>query len=176
MKDIAIILWKYHKQKSFIRTIVSYLITVFTGQSYTHAGIYFKGSLYQSTVLKNKNGVMKSEYNPADNEFTTSLVFRIPLNMAQHNALKDTLNTKLVEHLPYNYLKLFVLMLVYPTRWFWNKIGWVPFQSEFFGNVCSVFVDSTFKDIGIDLLPDNNEEYTAPGDFLKSKLLEEYTW
>jgi len=174
--DLLIVMWRYHKSTKWYRTLVSKAIVFFTKSPYTHVGIYYDGYLYESTVMNNQNGTMVTEFVPEKNDRLTYMRFKKPLTSDQLSKLYETLWIKVVVAQPYNFLKLFVLMLVYPTKKFWNKIGWVPFQSEFFGNVCSVFVDSVFKTVGIDLLPGQNEEYTAPGDFYVSPMLEVVKW
>lgn len=174
MEDLLIVLWQYHKSRKWYKTIISKLICFFTNSKYTHVSIYFEGYTYESTVMNNQNGALKTMgLASSDVRSFKYLKFRIPLNMKQHDNLRIVLNNSIVEAKPYNFLKLFILAIVYPTRKFWNWLGWVPFQAECFGSVCSVYVDQIFKDMGIDLLPNKNEEYTAPGDFIKNKLLEE---
>ena len=169
---MKIILWKYKKGKKWYNNLVGKLICFFTKSQYVHAAIYFNGYRYESTVMNNQYGTLKTKVSCPSSSRYTLLELKIPLNITQLTDLKDVLNSEVVKARPYNFLKLVTLAFVYPTRKFWNWIGWVPFQHEFFGNVCSVFVDQVFKDIGIDLLPGNNEEYTVPGDFVKSGLLE----
>lgn len=70
---------------------------------------------------------------------------------------------------PYNIFKLLILAYIYPKKIYWNNRNWLPFDKEFFGEVCSVFVDNVYLDLGIDILPGLRKGITAPVDLLKSK-------
>lgn len=168
---LNIILWPYQKSDKWYHTLVSRLICFFTNSNYTHAAIGIGKTLYESTVMSHKNGALKSVGFPPKSRNCVYLEFKLPLPDKEIKQIKALLEQKVVEKRPYNFMKIAVLTFVYPTRRFWRWLNWVPFQNEVFGSVCSVFVDENFKQIGIDLLPGENEEYTAPGDFLKSKLL-----
>lgn len=166
-----IVIWPFMKSSKWYRTLVSKLICFFTNSNYTHSAIYLNGYLYESTVMNGQNGAMKTKGLPPAERNCIVLEFKKPVNPADIEHLEYALNRRVVEKRPYNFFKIFVLAIIYPTRWLWNAIGWVPFQNEAFGYVCSVFVDSALKQFGIDLIPDNNEEYSSPGDILNSDLL-----
>ncbi len=171
MEQPIIILWPFHKSSKWYRTLVSKLICFFTNSNYTHAAIFLNGHQYESTVMNKQHGTLKTEGMPPASRNCITLRFKEGLSEKRLALLEWSVNQQVVQKRPYNFMKIAALALVYPTRWFWNLINWVPFQNEVYGSVCSVFVDASFKDAGVDLLPGENEEYTAPGDFLKSPLL-----
>lgn len=170
MNDPIIILWPYKKSKKKLHDFVKKCICFFTNSDYTHVAVYLDGKTYESTVMNNQHGVLYHYGLPG--ERTPEYVYlAFKEKFKNSNALKYVMHRKAVQKQPYNFFKLIVLAFVYPTRKFWNWIKWVPFDKECFGSVCSEFVDESFKEIGIDLLPSKHEGYTSPGDFLKSELL-----
>ena len=68
----------------------------------------------------------------------------------------------------YNFFRLVMMLVIYPTRWFWKAIGWVPFSKKIYGEFCSSFVDEVLWQVGIDVLPDEFHGYTAPVDLLRT--------
>jgi hypothetical protein len=94
------------------------------------------------------------------------------LSDAEKRRMEHYLASKLGPGHYYNVFKLCALMVVCFTRRVWNKLGWVPFQNDFFGVICSVYVDEAYKAAGIDLLPNENAEYTVPADFARSAMLQ----
>lgn len=169
---MRIVLWPYRKSDKWYRTVVSKLICFFTNSNYTHSAIWLRGNLYESTVMNGQNGALKTASLPPESRRCVLMKPIVPLSPDALDTLEMFLNRTVVQKRPYNFLKIVVLAIVYPTRKFWQKIGWVPFQNEVFGSVCSVYVDYALKYIGLDVLPGMNEEYTAPGDFLMSQQLE----
>lgn len=75
----------------------------------------------------------------------------------------------------YAYFTLLALLVIYPTRWFWEKIGWRPFSAKFWGRVCSSSVAEAFKKARIDLVPKRAELYESPGEIHDSKCLKAET-
>jgi len=175
MKDALIILWPYRKSEKWYRTMVSKLICFFTNSSYTHAAVYVDGIMYESQVMNKSNGAMRTVGLPYQARNCRFLKLIEPLSEKKRELLVYNLERKVLSRVPYNFMKIAVLMFVYPTKRFWNWIGWVPFGNEVYGYVCSTFVDTAFKEIGVDLLGNNSEEYTSPGDFMSSYLLETIT-
>lgn len=168
MKTVNILLWKYKPQKLWYRNIVGKCITFFTGYNVTHAAIGFSdGTKYESTVWK----VDKCKYRGGAKKSTvgTSHDIMIPVRVTevQENIMIVYLQGTVNKEMPYNFFKLVILAIVYPTRWFWNLIKWVPFDAELFGKVCSVYVDGAFKRAGKDLIKHEFEGFTVPGDFLQ---------
>ena len=171
MKEIMIIVWPYMKSKKWYRTMVSKLICFFTDSNYTHTAIAIDDVVYESQVMNNTNGAMATNGYPPKERNCIYLEFKLALPTSEIKQIKYNLNRKVVEKRPYNFMKLFSLALLYPTKKLWKAIGWVPFSNEVFGSVCSVFVDKAFKEVGIDLIPNELEEYTIPNNILESSLL-----
>jgi hypothetical protein len=71
----------------------------------------------------------------------------------------------------YAFLALVGLLAIYPTRWFWERIGWRPFGAKFWGRVCSSGVAESFKRARIDLVPRRAELYESPGEIHDSWFL-----
>lgn len=169
---MRIVLWPYHKSDKWYRTLVSKLICFFTNSNYTHSAIWLRGNLYESAVMNGQNGAIKTPNLPPSERNCIFLKPKRELTRGELDSLELHLTRTVVQKRPYNFFKIFILAIVYPTRKFWQRLGWVPFQNEVFGSVCSVYVDYALKYIGLDVLPGMNEEYTAPGDFLMSQQLE----
>jgi hypothetical protein len=74
-------------------------------------------------------------------------------------------------HNIYAYATILALLVIYPTRWFWERIGWRPFSAKFWGRVCSSSVAEAFKRAGIDLVPKRAELYESPGEIQDSWFL-----
>jgi len=168
-----VLLWKYHKKEEWWRDIAAKAIVFFTQQPFTHAAIYHGGATYESTVWKEgrklRHGALRA---PEMLECDVILGPVEELTIGQNIKLQNYLDQTIYEARPYNFFKLVALAVIYPTRWFWNLIGWVPFSHDMYGEVCSVYVDEAFKAIGIDLLPYHDEQYTSPGDLLFSPRLQ----
>lgn len=169
MKNGTVILGKTRKREDYgnwLNRFVAKAIEYFTGQPYAHVLIILNNTVYESTV----GGAQKKEYKEDEykGKYSVYLDPKRDLTEKEIDQMVSYADTTIKENWPYNYLKLFTLAIVYPTRKFWNKLGWVPFQRDWFGTVCSVYVDQIYKSAGIDLLPEKNEEYTSPGDFLNS--------
>lgn len=173
MAEPLIELYAFHKTGRFFRDLVGKAICFFTGTSFTHVALYFLGAMWESTVWKEGrktvNGVrMTVGYRKGDVE----LYFVTPLDEVQKQRLNLWLTSQVRERTPYNSMKFLVLAIVYPTRWLWKWLKWVPFQADFYGEVCSEFVDHAFKEgAGIDLLPGKLEDYSIPASFLESPYL-----
>lgn len=169
MVDPIIMVWPYKKKTTWFRDFVSRCICYFTKAKYTHVAFYVNGTTYESTVMNNQNGVLK---HPGLYHGIEYYIFKEPILEDKKILLEQIASQDVVNKKPYNFFKLLAMMIIYPTRYFWNLIGWVPFDKECFGAVCSEFVDETFKKASIDLFPGEHEGYTAPGDFPNSPLLE----
>jgi hypothetical protein len=171
---LAIPVWRYHKQDDWFRDLVSRCIVYFTGYDYTHVGIYFEGKLYESTVWKNEKGKLCSgiritvKGDPTVPSPDICMVpWRLEITPERLDRLGQTLARYVAAGRPYNVFKMLVLAFVWPTRWFWKKIKWVPFNHEVFGEVCSGFVDEVMYKSRWDLFPEEWEGYTVPGQFLR---------
>jgi len=173
MPIVKILLWKYHKHDDWFRDLVARAIVYFTGYDYTHVAVQLLANTYDSTVWRDKKGKLRSGIRvtsglPDDPLPYIALVPRseiIPTDIIPR--MGDTIRCYLKADRPYNIFKLLVLAVVWPTRWFWKKINWVPFDHEVFGEVCSVFIDEVFYKSRWDLFPEDREGYTVPGQFLR---------
>ncbi len=65
----------------------------------------------------------------------------------------------------YNIFLLLVDAILYPTRWFWDRIGWVPFGSWYLGGVCSSFAGLVVRATGRDPWPGIKTQELVPLDF-----------
>jgi len=167
LRDGTILL--YRSGKGFISKAIAY----FTGMPYAHVSGYIQGFTFTSSVwwsgLWFKSGIYISIGAREADEYWQPIRELTPgEKLAILRYFIDSVNKRR----PYNFGKFLVLAIVYPTRRFWEKIGWVPFSAAFFGDVCSIVWDEAYKGANWDLLPRQSEEYTVPGDIRKSKLLE----
>lgn len=174
MSELAIPVWKYHKKDNWFRDLVSRSIVYFTGYEYTHVGIYFRGKLYESTLWEDEKGKLRSGIRITDigdpqvdpPPDLCMVPWRLELTKDRMDRIAKVLDQYVSGGRPYNFLKLVVLAFVWPTRWFWKKIRWVPFNHEVFGEVCSGFVDEVMYKARWDLFPEEWEGYTVPGQYL----------
>lgn len=170
---LAIPVWRYEKHPNWFRDLVSRCIVYFTGSQYTHVGIYYMGKLYESTMWRDDAGKLRSgirvteigDPNVSPPAFCM-VPWRIDLTPDRLRKIGVVLERYVAASRPYNVFKLVVLAFVWPTRWFWKMIRWVPFHNEVFGTVCSTFVDRVMFEARWDLFPDEWESYTVPGQFV----------
>ncbi len=171
MHLLAISVWRYHKKKNWFRDLISKSIVYFTGYEYTHVGIYLAGRHYDSNIWEGRDGKLRTGIRlvtgwPEDGP-DFCMVPQGKIDEAMLLRVHDQLHRYHIGGRPYNVFKLIVLAFVWPTRWIWRKLGWVPFNSEVFGEVCSGFVDEVFRASHWDLFPEEYEGYTVPGQFTK---------
>ena len=172
--DIRILVWKAEdsKEKSaegWLRTLLSRSITFFTGMPYTHAALYIDGYVFEATVWKEGrkwyHGAKKTTWKvtllepPARYYYPKEIT-----NMQKATILMLAENT--LGKVPYNFLQLLAFMFIYPTKWFWMKLGWVPFSAELFGATCAVYVDELFDTVHYDIFPDRISDLVVPGDYV----------
>lgn len=167
---ISIPVWSYRKNDNIFLDLLGKAIVYFTGYPYTHVGIYYGGNLYESTMWldddkKIRSGIRVTKMG--DPKVSPPSFCMVPISMPHSLMVRvgEVLKSYVEENRPYNVLKLFALALVWPTRWFWKKIRWVPFHEDVFGCVCSTFVDRVMYKAKWDLFPDDWESYTVPGQF-----------
>jgi hypothetical protein len=137
------------------------LIAFFTGKPYNHAKVIHGGDTWEEDVGGARQTVgirMAVEYWAPD-------VTLSPIEAARGLVfLQVTTGMGIRKSWPYNWLLTGIKAIVYPTRWFWNWIGWVPFSSAFYGVNCSVYVDMYWRYAGRDIKPKWLEHLSAPGD------------
>jgi len=170
---LAIPVWRYHKQADWFWDSVSRAIVYFTGMEYVHVGIYYMNRLYESTVWRNSAGKLRTGIRvteKGDKRVTPPDLCMVPWSFELTKERMDRIGCVLSQYVEsdrsYNILKLLVLAIVWPTRWIWKKLKWVPFNHEVFGEVCSGFVDEVMLKSQWDLFPDAWEGYTVPGKFV----------
>ena len=164
---IKILLYRSHGKHFWFDKLVHF----FTGSWYYHTALWVDGVQYESAAYFTVDGVwhegvMKHRIgSPGGDRY----VLTRPVSAEQ----KDTIVQWCERHLygQYNFPKLVGMAVIYPFRWFFKAIRWVPFSRSVFGYICSEYVDRAFKAAGIDLLPGAREGYTAPGDLARSKWL-----
>jgi hypothetical protein len=155
------------------RGVIGWAIKRVTGKPWGHSKTYLRGFTFESTVWWVgycwRTGIKMSIGQEKADECWQ---LKIPMTLEQERAELAYWISKLNKRRPYNVPKLLVLAIVIPHRKFFERLGWVPFDNERLGEVCSASCDEGKKAAGLDLLPGRMEGYTAPGDFRESPLLE----
>lgn len=171
--NVAIAVWNYKEQDTKFRTFLAKAIMYFSGFPYTHAGIVVNGTTYDMTrwtdvITGAKKSGVRVSWGYPEGDAPDYLVYPPDEDMTADRltGLDRACIDSVKVGYKYNVLKLLVLAIVWPTRWFWKKIGWVPFNAEFMGEVCSVYVDEIFKTVHWDIFPKEHEGYTVPGQFM----------
>lgn len=165
MEEGAILFYQNTKKVMFTK-----LVQAVTGCKITHVVIYSKGNYYESTITVQGgrifSGVRKLSV-PVQPAYIGNYVK--PLDEVQAQRLNNYLESQVGKL--YNILLLLNMIWIYALRSLWKKLKWCPFQNKVFGHICSELVDRAYKVIGIDLIPDNMEEYTTPCDLWRSPYL-----
>lgn len=176
MKNGTIILTEPSGYAKGIERIVEKCIQFFTGSSYTHVKLYFRGLCYHSYAYYNPQTKRVMHGFAATSNVSGSLKIEPVRDMTRGDCamLHDYIARELLQAEPYNFIKLVTLAVIYPTRWFWRLIGRVPFSSELLGRVCSTRVDEMVSVYMGDLFPDDLQGYSVPGDY--PKLLDTEDW
>jgi hypothetical protein len=150
-------LWRVKPDSKWMAKAIAF----FTGKPVNHAAAIHGGDTWEEDVggARQTAGIRKAdEYWAPDVPFSPEesargLVF-----------LQVTTGMGIRRPWPYNWLLTGVKAIIYPTRWFWNWIGWVPFSSQFYGVNCSVYCDLYAHYAGRDIRPKWLEHLSAPGD------------
>jgi len=166
MKDGTVLLWKKPVETKGFTGFVCKCITFFTKSDFVHVAVISNGMMCESSVWKEGGKLAHGARMIWPVKADVYLEPIIDLTEKQSDYLDAYCIYTARKKRPYNVLKLLVLAIVYPTRWFWRLIHWVPFNREMRGEVCSVYVDDAFMFAGIDLFPRHMEGYTVPGDFI----------
>ncbi len=149
-------------EKKGFSAFVNKCIGFFTSSDCWHNSIILGEWRYESG---HPRGASKTKSIPTHRFIDT---FSFEVTEEQFKAMKDYAESTLTDNLRYNYYKLLILALCWPTRWFWNKLQWVPFSNNFFGEVCSVYIREILLRGDIDWFPKIYKEITVP------KLFAEY--
>ena len=143
MKDGTVFLYKYDKNKNYGSKLANFImkcIVFFTRSPYWHIAVKVGNYTYQNG---SPYGVKKDTKTRTGDKYTVLE----PKRDLTEKEIQDMIkwgDLQLEHNLGYNHFKLIILAIVYPTRKFWNWVGWIPFQNDYFGMVCSVFIDETF--------------------------------
>lgn len=168
LRDGTILLWDKRKTNKGLALLISKAIVKVTGSPITHVGIFLDGRLYeQDRISRMYQGLIISQGRTAD-MYLELKDYKVSKLQAQRMI---TYITETYSGRRYNAFKLFALAIITPLRGFFDRLGWVPFDAPWMGEVCSVMPDEAYKSIGVDLFPDAHEGYTVPGDYFKTKSL-----
>lgn len=174
MKDGTVFLVKYRPKEKWVYSIVGKVITFITKSPYTHTGIYINGKYFDDTIYIDKKGIHSGVRVSEERHFADDAILEYvgEFSPDQVKLMEAFLMFYSKRHIPYGIGRLISLAIVYPTRWFWKMIGYVPFEKSA-REVCSTIVADTYEFAGINLFPDMSPEMIAPGDFLTTKLLKQ---
>lgn len=149
-----------------LENLVTGIIVDTTDSEFIHVEEYLNGKWYEFTFPEGANTHVKdlvaesTKYNHKFREPIRELTEKeVGLKLAYwHEQLKHKRS--------YNIIKLILLYIIYPTRRFWNWLGWVPFSNtKWFGAVCSVGIEESNLAASIDTTPGESHEYRSPGNF-----------
>jgi hypothetical protein len=157
MNSGTLALWRVTKDSKWMAKAIAF----FTGKPYSHAAVIHDKDTYEEDVhgaqktqgIKHADEYWEPDVPPTPEESMRGLVY-----------LQVTTGMGIRRPWPYNFLLTGIKAIVYPTRWFWNWIRWVPFSSQFYGVNCSVYCDLYWKYAGRDIKPKWMEYLSAPGD------------
>ncbi len=173
MKNGTIVLFKTTKEflakKKWYERIIYKAIGLFTGRPYDHCGQIILPDFYETG---HPFGFKKSKFVLKKGERYVYLEPIDDYTKEEIEAMKGYWEKNLKENTRYNHRKLFLMMILHPSQWFWDKIEWTPWQNNFlYGVECS---SGTYEAVETrrTLLPGRYKETIAPGDFLDSKLLQ----
>lgn len=168
MKNGTIILTISGRSSKWYARLVVWFIRKASGYEFDHTRGVIDGWTYET---RHPDGFVKTKGHIQNTGNTVFLEPIKSLTKKQSETIKAYFDQRIENNRPYNYPKLFLSLLLYWSRPFWELIKWVPFQDDtLWGDHCSSAWDCGYKAANIDLLP-GYEEITSPGDFMKSKLL-----
>ena len=167
MKNGTVILTASARSSKWYIRLVIWFIRKASGYSYDHTRVWIDGYIYETTT---PYGFRKTKGTLTKADGRDLLEPIIELTSAEKIAMVSYFDRRIKDNAPYNYAKLFISLLLYWSRPFFEWLKWVPFQDDkLFGDFCSSAVDEAFLFAGLDILPEGYEEITTPGDFMKSK-------
>jgi hypothetical protein len=177
MKDGTIVLFKttpeFLAEKKWYERPVYKGIGVFTGKPYDHCGQKIGDDFYESghpfgfkkSKFKLYNDERHEYHEPID-EYTTEELYR----------MREYWERNIRENTRYNHRKFICMIIIHPTRWFWDRLEWTPFQNNFlYGVFCSTAAYEAVEESKRTLLLYRYKETIAPGDFKDSKLLQQWS-
>ncbi len=167
MKDGTIVLQKASGHAKGFEKLVLDAIVFFTESPYVHVLLYMDDEFWESTIFMDGKWLFSGVRTRKNVPHQVALEPIKDLTAEEKKKIKKYMEKMRDYNVPYNFARLVALAVVYPLKGIFKLLNWVPFKAEFFGEVCSTFVDEAYEQAGRDLLPNEMEEYTAPGDFLK---------
>lgn len=168
--SVQIVTLKPGKLTNSLIDRVQKLIQKVSGSPWTHSQMVIDGVMYESTWPKFKK---TKNYIPHSSENCIVQNFKTQWAEKEKGAAIAWWEYRIKTKTGYGLIKLFIMLALAKTKPFWIKIGWTPMSiDKIWGDFCSAAVDSACKFAGRDLLQ-GNEEFTAPGDIIKSDLLED---
>jgi hypothetical protein len=175
MKDGTKVLFKTTPEflagQKWYMKILYRAIGFLTGSPYDHCGQIIGDDFYESG---HPFGFSKSKFRPEEND--TRREYHEPIDdytTEELYRMREYWERNLRENTRYNHRKFACMIVIHPTRIFWDKIEWTPFQNNFlYGVFCSTALYEAVEEGGRSLLPRRYKETIAPGDFLDSKLLQ----
>ena len=151
-----------NRDKKGFSAFVNKCIGFFTQSDCWHNSIILDGMRYESGMPYGATKTTRIPNHPLVDTVD------IEVTAEQLKLMIAYAELQLKHNLPYNKGKLLTLAICWPTRFIWNKVEWVPFQNNYFGMVCSVFVYEILLAGGIELFPSYYKELIPP------KLFAEY--
>ena len=155
----------------FWSKIVLWLIKKASKSKWTHTQVVIDDVLYECRYpqgFRKKNYVFTKKANNRRDFFLRDLTEK------EKGAIIGYFEYNIAHNIKYGVVKLLTFCFLAPTKNLWKKLGFAPMSfDKVWGEFCSAAVDTAFRYAGIDLLPGENEEYSSPGDVIKSHLLVE---
>jgi hypothetical protein len=178
MQDGTVLFWKFKQCHDWIFDFACEEIMRITNSPYVHTAIYLGGEVYESTMWRKNitvlglkipwlHGGVRVHPGTGWDEARAPLIAISPQVATR---MRDYAKAQISEHRPYNILQLAVMIVVWPTRAFWRRVGWVPFSASLLGTYCSTFVEKCWLS-GWSLVPLDDENFASPGELRDSALL-----
>jgi len=178
MKDGSVLLVKGDPNEKGIMGFLGRVIMWRTKSDKTHVYKYSRGQYFDDTIyLVWKWGfipILKSGVRVSDTVPLTGIEVRdlkTPLTESESWGLNYWCNWYAKQEYHYNIFQLITFLVIYPTRWIWNKLGIVPFESAI-DFVCSTFAAMADEVIGREVIPLLDPTLVVPGDYDKSPFYE----
>lgn len=168
MKNGSVFLQHNRDWGQFWPNVVTKLIVKVSGSPFIHVQVYLKGYTYDTSYPK---GFAKRKGEPDVSKIHGDVLLEPirDLTETEVNAMIAYFEDKINNKIKYALGKLIIFLILGFLKPIFNKIGWVPFADDrYYGEFCSAGGDEAFKFGSMDILPGQLEEYTAPGDFMKS--------
>ncbi len=170
MKDGTIFLQHNRKWGEWYANIVTWLITKMKVKGpFIHTQIFLRGWVYEYTLNGDAKKTLRSDGAGTDSKEHGDMV-REPirdLTEGEVNLMIEWWEKQVGSKYKYGVAKLLIQLILgwmrplfsLLYRWF----GWEVMKSnKIWGEHCSASVDESFKEAGIDLFPNESEQYTTP--------------